>query len=136
LSQTAAIGKFFGAYEGSGRWHDEIGKSGTYRVGHNNRPTANGFAIEFKHDFDDTSIVEARFSMAWLESGLFRVTVAGTAVGNGYVFDEYCHYHIATDRALVEVSYRLDGNRIDVFGSSTRNAEGHYIAWRETLRRR
>jgi hypothetical protein len=131
-----AIGNWLGTYEGSGRWHDAVGKSGVYRIAQTNRPAANGFEIAFKHDFDDTTIVEARFSMTWLESGLFRVEISGAAVGNGYVFDEYCHYHIATDHAFVEVSYRADGDGIDVFGSSTRNAEGHYIAWRETLRRR
>ena len=131
-----SFGRFLGSYNGSGEWHDEIGKSGTYRVTHVNRATANGFEIDFKHDFDDATIVEARFAMTWLASGLFRVEIAGAAVGRGYLFDDYCHYHVATERAFVEASYRLDGNRIDVFGSSTRNAEGHYIAWRETLRRR
>ena len=131
-----AITRFLGAYDGSGTWHDEVGKSGAYRIAQTNRAAMNGFEIEFKHDFDDTSIVEARFSMTWLTSGLFRVDISGAAVGNGYVFDDHCHYHIATDRAFIEVSYRVDGNSIDVFGSSTRNAEGHYIAWRETLRRR
>jgi hypothetical protein len=110
--------------------------SGAYRIAQTNRETTEGFEIAFKHDFDDATIVEARFSMTWLTSGLFRVEISGVAVGNGYVFDDYCHYHIATDRAFVEVSYRVNGNSIDVFGSSTRNAEGQYIAWRETLRGR
>jgi hypothetical protein len=131
-----AIGNFLGVYEGAGRWHDEVGKSGTYRIVQTNRPAPNGFEIEFKHDFEDRSIVEARFALRWLTSGLFSVEVSGAAVGKGYVFDEHCHYHIATDRAFVEVSYRMDGNRVDVFGSSTSNAAGHYIAWHETLRRR
>ena len=71
-----------------------------------------------------------------MDSGLFRVEISGAAVGNGDVFDECCHYHIATDRAFIEVSYRTSGDGLDVFGSSSRNAEGHFIAWRETLRRR
>jgi hypothetical protein len=73
--------------------------------------------------------------MIWLGSGLFRVEIAGAAVGNGYLFGGYCHYHIAPERPIVEVSYRANGDGLEVFGSSTKNAEGHYIAWRETLRR-
>jgi len=131
-----ALGPFIGTYEGSGRWHDAVGKSGAYAIAHITRATADGFEVEFKHDFDDATIVQAHFTMLWLVSGLFRVEISGAAVGSGYVFDEYCHYHIVTDRAFIEVSYRTSGDGLDVFGSSSRNAEGHFIAWRETLRRR
>ena len=36
---------------------------------------------------------------------------------------------------FVEASYRASGDDLQVFGSSSRNAEGNYIAWTETLRR-
>jgi hypothetical protein len=51
------------------------------------------------------------------------------------LLDGYCHYHLETGKAFVEASYRITGDTIDVFGSSTKNAEGNYIAWREVLRR-
>jgi hypothetical protein len=131
-----AILGFLGTYHGAGTWHDEVGKSGTYTVAHAARQTTNGFDVEFRHDFDDATVVEAGFSMTWLEAGLFRVEIAGAAAGNGYVSGELCHYHIATDRVFVEVSYRANGDALEVYGSSTRNAEGRYVAWRESLRRK
>jgi hypothetical protein len=42
---------------------------------------------------------------------------------------------VETGKAFVEASYRIDGDTVEVFGSSTTNAEGHYIAWKEVLRR-
>jgi hypothetical protein len=36
---------------------------------------------------------------------------------------------------FVEVTYRSSGAELAVFGSSTTNAEGNYIAWREMLKR-
>ena len=69
-------------------------------------------------------VVDARFSMSWIAPDLFRLDVAGAPVGNGYVFDGVCHYHMKLGEKFVEV-----------FGSSSTNAEGHYIAWKETLRR-
>ena len=61
--------------------------------------------------------------------------VAGTPVGNGYLFGGYCHYHLKLGEKFVEASYRSTDAGLEVFGSSTANAEGHYIAWKERLRR-
>jgi hypothetical protein len=60
---------------------------------------------------------------------------AGKPLGNGYCFEDYCRYHIAAGQAVVEVTLRASGNALEVYGSSTKNAEGLYIAWRESLRR-
>ena len=130
-----AIEKFVGTYEGTGTWHDSAGKSSAYRIQQTNLATANGFEVAFKHDFDDGTVINARFVMTWLALNIFHVDVSGTAVGHGYVFDEYCHYHIKVGEAFVEASYRSNVGGLEVFGSSTRNAEGNYIAWREILRR-
>ena len=73
--------------------------------------------------------------MIWIAPNLFRVETGGLAIGNGYVFDGYCHYHMTPGGAFVEASYRATGEDLEVFGSSSRNAEGNYIAWTETLRR-
>jgi hypothetical protein len=72
--------------------------------------------------------------MTWIAQHLFRVDVAGAPVGNGYVFGEVSHYHMKFGDKHVEVSYRAAGDRLEVFGSSSTNAEGLYIAWTETLR--
>ena len=90
--------------------------------------------VAFKHDFDDATVVEARLTMTWIAPNLFRVDVAGATVGNGYVFEQMCHYHMKFGDKFVEVSYVTSGDGVDVFGSSSSNAEGHYIAWKETLR--
>jgi hypothetical protein len=124
-----------GTYEGSGEWFDSSGKSSTYAVRQTNSATPDGFEIAFTHDFADGNVVEARFQMTWVAPHIFRVSVAGAALGYGYLLDGYCHYHLETGKAFVEASYRVNGDTIDVFGSSTKNAEGNYIAWKEVLRR-
>jgi hypothetical protein len=132
---VTGIDGFVGSYEGQGVWHDSAGKSMTYAVHQANRVTPDGFEISFKHDFADGNVVDARFEMTWVAPHIFRVSVAGTAIGHGYVFDGYCHYHLETGKAFVEASYRFGGDSVEVFGSSTKNAEGNYIAWIEQLRR-
>jgi len=124
-----------GIYEGTGEWFDSSGKSSTYTVRQTNAATPDGFEIAFKHDFADGTVVDARFQMTWVAPRIFRVSTAGAPLGHGYLLDDYCHYHLETGKAFVEASYRFTGGRVEVFGSSTKNAEGKYIAWRETLRR-
>jgi hypothetical protein len=131
-----SIERFVGTYEGNGTWHDSAGKSLAYRVQQTSLPTPYGFEIAFKHVFDDGTVTDARFNMTWVAPHIFRVDVSGTPVGHGYVFDTYCHYHLQIGEAFVEASYRSNADGVEVFGSSTRNADGNYIAWRETVRRR
>ena len=126
---------FMGTYEGTGAWHDSVGKSSGYRIRQTNAPHPDGFEIAFKHDFDDGTVVDARFVMIRIAPNLYRVEVNGAAIGNGYVFGGYCHYHLKPGAAFVEASYRANGDDLEVFGSSSSNAEGNYIAWTETLRR-
>ncbi|MBK7599471.1 MAG: hypothetical protein IPJ07_13490 [Acidobacteria bacterium] len=61
--------------------------------------------------------------------------MSGTPVGHGYLFDAYCHYHLKVGDAFVEASYRSSAETVEVFGSSTKNADGKHIAWREIIRR-
>ena len=49
--------------------------------------------------------------MTWVAPNIFRVSVAGAPVGHGYVFDDYCHYHLETGKAFVEASYRVGAER-------------------------
>lgn len=65
----------------------------------------------------------------------FDSSAGGAPLGHGYLVDGYCHYHLETGKAFVEASYRFSGDTVEVFGSSTKNAEGNYIAWKELLRR-
>jgi hypothetical protein len=132
---VSVVDSFIGTYEGEGAWYDSSGKSAGYRVRQTNVPTADGFDIAFKHDFDDGTVVDATFRLIWIAPNLFRVETAGTPIGNGYAFDGYCHYHLNPGSAFVEASYRASGDGLQVFGSSSTNAEGNYIAWTETLRR-
>ena len=128
------IDRFLGTYDGAGTWHDAAGKSASYKIHQANVVTADGFEVTFHHDFEDGVKVEARFNMSWIAPNLFQVDVAGSPVGNGYVFGEFCHYHMTFGDKIVEVNYRSGGAMLEVFGSSSTNAEGHYIAWKETLR--
>ncbi len=130
----SAIEGLLGTFDGSGAWYDSAGKSAAYQIRQTNVATVDGFDVAFRHDFDDATVVEARFTMTWIAPSLFRVDVAGAAVGNGYVFDRVCHYHMKFGDKFVEVSYVISGDTVDVFGSSSTNADGNYIAWKETLR--
>ena len=132
---SVVVEQFMGTYEGTGAWHDSAGKSSGYRIHQSNTPSVAGFEIAFTHDFDDGTVVDARFQMVWIAPNLFRVEINGAAVGNGYVFGGYCHYHLQPGAAFVEASYRTSEDSLEVFGSSSTNAEGNYIAWAETLRR-
>jgi hypothetical protein len=132
---VTVLASLAGTYEGTGEWFDSSGKSSTYTVRQTNSATPDGFAIAFTHDFADGTVVDARFQMTWVAPHIFRVSAAGTPLGHGYLLDGYCHYHLETGKAYVEASYRFGSDTVDVFGSSTQNAEGHYIAWKEALRR-
>ena len=127
--------RFAGSYAGSGTWHDSTGTSSGYRIVQTNRVTDDGLEVSFKHDFDDGSVVEARIGLIRIAPFVFRAEINGSPVGNGYIFGGYCHYHMKVGEAFVEASYRLTDEGIDVFGSSTKNAAGDYIAWRESLLR-
>jgi hypothetical protein len=124
-----------GTYEGTGEWFDSSGKSSTYTVRQTNSPTPDGFEITFTHDFADGTVVDARFQMTWVAPHIFRVSLAGAPIGHGYLLGGCCHYHLETGKAFVEASYRVGADVVEVFGSSTKNADGNYIAWREVLRR-
>jgi hypothetical protein len=130
-----AIDRLVGTFTGSGSWHDSAGKAQAYKVAQAIGKTADGFEISFRHDFEDASVTEARFLMRWTTPVIFDVLVADRMVGNGYCFNLYCHYHLALGDRFVQASYSLEGARMKVYGSSTRNAEGRYIAWSEDLTR-
>jgi hypothetical protein len=99
---VSVVDKLIGTYEGRGSWYDSSGKSSGYRVRQTNVPIADGFEVAFTHNFDDGTVVDAKFRPG---------------------------------AAFVEASYRASGEGLEVYGSSSSNAEGHYIAWTETLRR-
>ena len=77
----ATIEGFAGTFEGAGTWHDAAGRSAMYRIQQTAAATDGGFEVAFRHDFDDGTVVEARFSMSWIASNLFRVDILGDACG-------------------------------------------------------
>jgi hypothetical protein len=133
---SRVIDSLRGYYDGSGKWYDSAGKSLGYKVIQNNSLTSDGFVVKFNHKFDDGTETEARFVMTWITNVIFRVQIADKDVGRGYYIADSCHYYLKTGEAFVEVSYRPTPDGLQVNGSSTKNAEGNYIAWHETLTRR
>jgi hypothetical protein len=129
------IERMSGRYQGMGSWYDAQGQSQSYTIDQTNRVTAGGFEIAVKHDFEDGTVIKATFSMTWITQVLFRLDMLGSSVGNGYYLEDYCHYHLQIGGGFVEASYRVHEHGIKVFGSSTKNAEGNYIAWHESLRK-
>jgi hypothetical protein len=127
------IEQFVGTFEGTGTWFDAAAKSGTYKIRQMTVATTGGFEVSFKHDFDDGTVVDARFVMTWVAPNVFRVDLGGTSLGHGYVSDDYCHYYFKAGDRFVEASYRANGEVLRVNGSSSTNAEGNFTAWAETL---
>jgi hypothetical protein len=125
-----------GRYTGTGAWYDAQGKTMSYAVAHDMTMTAEGFEVEFTHDFADRTRVHAVLEMSWLTPQLFRVATGSKVAGHGYCLANVCKYHLDTGTAFVEVSYHPTREGLEVFGSSSTNAEGNYIAWYEELRRR
>lgn len=132
----STVSRLVGQYVGSGTWHDSAGKSGSYQITQSIDETPNGFGVSFKHRFEDSSVVEATFDMHWVASRLFAVHVAGRPVGEGYWLGDYCHYRFQSDDRLVEAGYLVHGDGLRTYGSSSKNAQGNYIAWHEELHRR
>lgn len=130
------IREILGTYEGSGKWHDSAGTSMGYTSRQINRLTSTGFEVEFKHHFDDGSLTDARLLMTWLTPAIFRVDMGNNPVGHGYCLGDCCNFHIKAGEAFVEVSYRPQDSGLLVHGSSTKNADGNYIAWHENLQKK
>jgi hypothetical protein len=126
---------FEGRFTGSGQWHDSASNSQGYRIQQTNRLIDSGFEMQFRHDFDDGSVVEAHFTMARIAPHLFQVKVLGVALGNGYWIADTWHYHLEVGGRFVEASYRLTPTGLQVLGSSSKNNDGNYIAWHEELKR-
>ena len=68
--------------------HTRVKEPGTTPAGRrpataSGRPTAlaDGFEIAFKHDFDDGTVVDARFRMIWIAPNLYRVETSGAVLG-------------------------------------------------------
>ncbi len=124
-----------GDYAGSGEWYDSAGKSGTYHVLQTIGVLPHGLELSFRHDFDDGSVTEARLTLSEVAPHIFRVAMMESPVGHASSLDGVLHYHLEVGGKFVEVGYRPRGSDLMVSGSSTRNAEGNYIAWTERLRR-
>lgn len=124
-----------GRYEGAGQWYDAAGKSGSYRVVQTNRALPLGIEVAFRHDFDDGTVTDARLTLSAVAPRIFQVKVSENTVGHGSWLDDTLHYHMQVGDKFVEASYRPNENGLRVYGSSTRNAEGNYIVWVESLNR-
>jgi hypothetical protein len=135
MRSASAIEKLSGRYVGEGRWYDAIGQSQAYTIEQQNLATPDGIELAFKHRFEDGSVVDATFVMIEIAPSIHRLEVSGAAVGNGYILGDTCHYHLKVGEAFVEASYRITDEGLLVFGSSSKNADGNYIGWHETLRR-
>ena len=67
---------------------------------------------------------------------IYSVRAGGNEIGHGYAMGDVVRYHMRAGAGIVEVGYQpRGGDKLEVFGSSTTNAAGNYIAWREELRR-
>jgi len=88
------IGKMSGNYEGSGtgtiRWKiDELQRS--FRpIGQR----ADGFEMEFKHDFDDGPLPTRAPGNEWIAPFIFRLESFDSDRKRAIALIEYCDYHM------------------------------------------
>jgi len=124
-----------GEFAGAGQWFDAAGKTGTYTVVQSIRPIDDGLEIAFHHDFDDGNVTDATLTLKQVVERIYLVAIAGHPVGHAAWHGDTLHYHLEVAQKFVEVGYRAVGDELVVFGSSTKNLEGNYIAWTERLQR-
>lgn len=135
-AMTHNLQPLIGDYEGDGRWTDELGATGSYQITQSISRADNGLKLSFRHIFDnDDPEVNAEFLLTWTATPFFNVCVGEAVLGKGYAFDDFCHYMLEMPATVVEANYFLTEGGLRVYGSSSRNADGNAIAWREQLRR-
>lgn len=136
MSSAEGLLLFVGAYEGDGRWIDVTGESKRYRVAQEMSLHPNGLLITYTHEFFEEGASRSdAFELTVISNSLFSVHMQGVQVGNGYLFAPYLHYHIHVGDAFVEVGYEIAGLEVHVSGSSTKNVQGRFIAWHESLKK-
>ena len=136
-SRAADLKDFAGSYEGAGAWVDIAGESMRYRILQKIEVGKTALRVEYEHNFfEEGKTTNGEFVLERLSETLLRVRMGGAHVGHGYVFGHFLHFHVHPAEAYVQVSYRLSEGKMLVAGSSTKNAQGRYIAWNETLQRR
>lgn len=124
-----------GNYAGSGAWVDTTGNSDYYSVRHAITSEAAAAEVAFVHEFNDGTSIEAQLRFEHSTGPIFDVHSEDGLVGHGYFEEGSLHYHMRAGEAYIEVSYRVVGDDLRIYGSSTRNAEGNYIVWLERLHR-
>lgn len=129
------IQQFLGKWQGSGTWHDAAGKSGGYQVTQECGRRESTIELIFCHNFSDSTVTDAQFLFAPIDSVIFDLVVGGAKLGNGYILPDYLHYSLRAGDAYVEASYFIAGPELRVCGSSTKNKEGLFVAWHEELRK-
>ena len=131
------LATFVGTFIGEGLWIDSAGESKRYEVQLVIGQETTRLLVSFTHRFvEEGNTTQGEFVFVFLSPDIFETLLNGVVVGNGYRFDHYLHFNIRIGEVFVETSYTRNGNTIAVRGSSTRNAEGRFIAWSEALTER
>ena len=131
---TSSATVFHGDYAGNGFWVDVAGESKRYRIVQVIDVRESEICVRYEHDFfEEGTKTQGTFVLLRAGEQLLSVRMNGSQVGNGYIFGDVLHYHIRVGDAYVEVGYRGTERGMLVTGSSTKNAQGRFIAWQETL---
>ena len=113
-----------GGYLGKGQWRDSTAESGHYAV---STAIKNGI-ISSSYSFDGET-ENWEFTVLPGQSDTFKVLVKGEEVGDGYCFQEQCHYQIYP--GSLEETLTLDGDRLYKVGSKVHG--GVKVFWQENL---
>lgn len=125
---------FPGTYTGHGIWIDITGESKRYDVLQSIRQEPTRLLVAYSHNFvEEGNNTRGEFVFEFLSPTIFATSLNGVVVGNGYIFDAYLHFNLRIGDVFVETSYARATHSIQVHGSSTRNSQGRFIAWSESL---
>jgi hypothetical protein len=126
--------RFVGVYSGTGVWVDIASDSKQYRISQEIKTEANRLLVAYKHDFfQEGNVIDGTLVFEFGSQSIFTVGMNGKTVGHGYLFDDYLHFNLQLGEMFIEVSYQSAGKAIRVRGSTNKNSQGRFIAWREEL---
>jgi hypothetical protein len=117
-----------GHFKGDGLWKS-ASKRGRYTV----ETTVSKNTINTDYTLPDGVKKQWNFEMAPTKNGLFKVTVFGAEIGQGYCLEkvELCHYEIKVSGFTLEETLTVQDGTLYRFGSKD-DGSGR-IVWQEAL---
>jgi len=135
-------------FEGTGKWKSQCGQSGDYTAQLSFQDNELNARIDYNVSVPvprgslGSALLTYRVAAVAENNGMFQVTGGrelSAVIGDGYCFQNVCHYRAGFKDASVEEMFYLDGNDLYVVGSkeapaaSGQQEQCNRIAWSAKL---